>query len=163
MTDQTALPALSTTNACTRRQLISGSAIGLCGLAIASAQTSAPHTATGSAKTNTIVSTRAIHQEEDFKTNPARVYEALLDARQFSAFSGGRAAEIHREVGGAFTIFAGRGPKASIPSPGLNSWNRVPELESLLTTPVSRRNWQSICRVGGSKTIGRRCRNTWLS
>jgi activator of HSP90 ATPase len=107
MTDQTALPALSTTNACTRRQLISGSAIGLCGLAIASAQTSAPDTATGSAKTNTIVATRAIHQEEDFKTNPARVYEALLDARQFSAFSGGRAAEIHREVGGAFTIFAG--------------------------------------------------------
>jgi activator of HSP90 ATPase len=107
MTDQTTLSALSNTHACTRRQLIAGSAIGLCSLAIASAQTNAQNPATGSAKAKTIVATRAIHQEEDFKTNPARIYEALLDARQFSSFSGGRAAEIHREVGGAFSIFAG--------------------------------------------------------
>jgi activator of HSP90 ATPase len=38
---------------------------------------------------------------------PRRIYEALLDAKQFSAFSGGRQAEISRETGGAFSIFAG--------------------------------------------------------
>jgi activator of HSP90 ATPase len=32
---------------------------------------------------------------------------SLLDARQFSAFSGGRAAEIDRTVGGAFSLFTG--------------------------------------------------------
>jgi activator of HSP90 ATPase len=80
----------------TRRQMIAGSAAGLCSLAIAGAQ-----------ETKTIIATRAIHQVEDFKVGPQRIYEALLDSKQFSAFSGGRAAEIHREVGGAFSLFAG--------------------------------------------------------
>jgi activator of HSP90 ATPase len=51
--------------------------------------------------------TRAIHQEEAFKAGPQRIYEALLDAKQFTALSGGRAAEIDRLVGGAFSIFSG--------------------------------------------------------
>src|SRR5260370_30345154 len=102
MTDQTNLRSLFT-NAYTRRQLITGSAIGLCGLPIADGQ----EAATGFAKAKTIIMTRAIHQEEDFKAGPRRIYEALLDAEQFSAFSGGHAAEIHREVGGAFSLFAG--------------------------------------------------------
>src|SRR5438128_609636 len=106
MTDQTNLRALST-KAHTRRQMIAGSAIGLCGLAITDAQADAQGAAPGSAKTQTIIVTRAIHQEEDFKASPQRIYEALLDARQFSAFSGRRAAEIHREVGGAYSLFAG--------------------------------------------------------
>jgi activator of HSP90 ATPase len=76
--------------------MIAGTAVGLGSLAIAGAQ-----------ETKTIITTRAIHQVEDFKAGPQRVYEALLDAKQFSAFSGGRAAEIHREVGGAFSLFAG--------------------------------------------------------
>src|SRR5437016_12747930 len=80
----------------TRRQMIAGSAAGLCSLAIAGAQ-----------ETKTIIVTRAIHQVEDFKASPQRVYEALLDSKQFSAFSGGRTADIHREVGGAFSLFAG--------------------------------------------------------
>ena len=80
----------------TRRQMIAGSAAGLCSLAIAGAQ-----------ETKTIIVTRAIHQVEDFKASPQRVYEALLDSKQFSAFSGGRAADIHREVGGAFSLFTG--------------------------------------------------------
>ena len=101
MMDKPNLSSLSANPAYTRRQMISGSALGLCGLAIANA-----HEPT-SAKAKTIIATRAIHQEEDFMAGPARIYEALLDAKQFSAFSGGRAAEIHREVGGTFTIFAG--------------------------------------------------------
>jgi activator of HSP90 ATPase len=43
----------------------------------------------------------------DFKASPERIYEVLLDAKQFSAFSGGRPAEIDRDVGGAFSLFAG--------------------------------------------------------
>ena len=48
-----------------------------------------------------------IHKEVDFKVSPQRVYEALLDSKQFSAFTGGVPAEIHREVGGAFSCFGG--------------------------------------------------------
>ncbi len=47
-----------------------------------------------------------IHQEVDFDASPARVYEALLDGKKFAAFSG-RPAEIHREAGGAFSLFGG--------------------------------------------------------
>src|SRR5215469_11203035 len=47
-----------------------------------------------------------IRQEIEFKTNPQRVYDALLDAKQFSAFTGAPA-EIDRQVGGAFSCFGG--------------------------------------------------------
>jgi len=100
MTDQMKVFALST-NACTRRQMIAGSAIGIGSPGIAGAQKAE------STKTKTIVATKAIHQEVDFNAAPQRIYEALLDDKQFTAFSGGRAAQIHREVGGAFSLFAG--------------------------------------------------------
>jgi len=48
----------------------------------------------------------AIHQEVDFKGSPQRLYEALLDTKQFSAFSA-MPAGINREVGGAFSLFGG--------------------------------------------------------
>jgi activator of HSP90 ATPase len=48
----------------------------------------------------------AIHQEIEFKASPHRVYEALLDAKQFSAFTGAPA-EIDRQPGGAFSCFGG--------------------------------------------------------
>jgi activator of HSP90 ATPase len=50
---------------------------------------------------------RFIHQEVDFKASPARIYEALLDEQQFSAFSE-ETAQIQREAGGAFKLFGGR-------------------------------------------------------
>jgi activator of HSP90 ATPase len=45
-----------------------------------------------------------IHQEIDFTASPQQLYEALLDSKQFTEFSG-RPAEINREVGGAFSLF----------------------------------------------------------
>lgn len=51
--------------------------------------------------------TAAIHQEIDFKANPKRVYEALIDSRQFSQFTGGAPAEIDARAGGAFSCFGG--------------------------------------------------------
>jgi activator of HSP90 ATPase len=47
-----------------------------------------------------------IHQEVDFQTTPGRIYQALLDAKQFSAFTQARA-EIDARPGGAFTLFGG--------------------------------------------------------
>ena len=44
-----------------------------------------------------------IHQEIDLNASPQKVYEALLDSKQFTEFSG-RAAEINRDVGGAFSL-----------------------------------------------------------
>jgi activator of HSP90 ATPase len=49
----------------------------------------------------------AIHQEVEFMVPPGRVYEALLDAKQFSQFSGGAPAEIDAREGGTFSCFGG--------------------------------------------------------
>ena len=87
--------------------MVAGSAIGLCGLALRSTQGAAQEAATDSAGAEKIIATRAIHQEEDFKADPHRIYEALLDDKQFTTFSGGRVAKIDRTVGGAFSLFSG--------------------------------------------------------
>jgi len=47
-----------------------------------------------------------IHKEIDLNASPRRIYDALLDAKQFSAFSGAPA-EIQREAGAAFSCFGG--------------------------------------------------------
>jgi activator of HSP90 ATPase len=47
-----------------------------------------------------------IHQEIDFNATPRKLYEALLNSKQFAEFSG-RPAEINREIGGAFSLFKG--------------------------------------------------------
>ena len=48
-----------------------------------------------------------IHQEVDFKAPAARIYEILLDAKQFSACTKD-SAEIQPQAGGAFKLFGGR-------------------------------------------------------
>ena len=48
----------------------------------------------------------AIRKETDISASPQRVYEALLDASQFSAATGAPA-EIDRAAGGAFSCFGG--------------------------------------------------------
>jgi activator of HSP90 ATPase len=47
-----------------------------------------------------------LHQEIDIKASRQRIYEALLDSKQFTAFSGAPA-EINREAGGTFSLFGG--------------------------------------------------------
>jgi activator of HSP90 ATPase len=60
----------------------------------------------------------SIHQERVFRASRKRIYDALTDARQFAKIvelsgamqsmpAGSKAAEISREVGGAFSIFGG--------------------------------------------------------
>ena len=106
MIDKPNLPAVSAV-ACTRRHIIAGGAVGLYGLAILGPHVGTEDAASGPATAKSIIVSRAIHQEEDFTAGPGRIYQALLDSKQFTAFSGGRAAEIDRKVGGAFSLFAG--------------------------------------------------------
>ena len=97
----------------TRRQVIVGAAVALGGVALGSVS--------GWADDDLGIShaCAAIHQEVVFKASPKRVYEALVDAKQFSkviAFSaavksgaklGNKPTEISREAGGAFTLYGG--------------------------------------------------------
>jgi activator of HSP90 ATPase len=48
----------------------------------------------------------SLHQEVDLNAVPRKIYEVLLDSKQFSACTG-RTAEIDPKVGGAFTLFGG--------------------------------------------------------
>ena len=48
----------------------------------------------------------SIHQEENFSVPPARVYAALMDEKEFSAFSGAPA-KIGSGEGDAFSLFGG--------------------------------------------------------
>jgi len=88
-----------------RRSLL---CMGFCALTpgFAAADTSISHTA------------ESIHQESIIRASRKRIYDVLLDARQFAKIvelsgamrgtpPGSKAAEISREVGGAFTIFGG--------------------------------------------------------
>lgn len=48
----------------------------------------------------------AIHYEIDFKPSPQRLYDAILDQKQFAAFTG-MPATIDPAAGGAFSMFGG--------------------------------------------------------
>ena len=91
----------------TRRQMITVVAAALGSLAASSKivaqtpQAKAEQPGTGSDSTRT-----SLHQEIELHASPQRLYEALLDARQFAAFSG-ESAQIGREEGSAFSMFGG--------------------------------------------------------
>jgi len=93
-------------NAPTRRQLIVTGAATLAGLTVgarALAQQTMkeePSTGVDGAKTH-------LHQEVDLKASPHRIYEILLDSKQFTAFSG-EPATISSDAGGAFSMFGGK-------------------------------------------------------
>jgi activator of HSP90 ATPase len=96
----------------TRRQAIVGVAIAFSGLAFA------PTEGWAAAEEEISHTAESIHQEVAFKASRTRVYEALLDARQFDKIiqlSGvmqtmhlpEKPSEISREVGGPFALFGG--------------------------------------------------------
>jgi activator of HSP90 ATPase len=110
MSNRTNLEAL--VNGPTRRQAIVGVAIAFGGLALGSTEAS-PGTEEEISHT-----AEAIHQEPAFKASRKRVYEALIDTKQFdqviqlsgvmkSMHLGDKPTEISREVGGAFALFGG--------------------------------------------------------
>jgi activator of HSP90 ATPase len=48
----------------------------------------------------------SLHQEMDLKASPQRIYEVLLDSKQFAACTG-MPAEIDPKAGGVFSLFGG--------------------------------------------------------
>lgn len=91
----------------TRRHLILGGAATASILALnvtrALAQEQMPETqSTGADKART-----SIHQEVEFRATPHRIYDILLDSKQFTTFSS-EAAEISRDAGGLFSLFGGK-------------------------------------------------------
>jgi activator of HSP90 ATPase len=92
----------------TRRQLVTDLAVALGSLATVSvafgkAQQSPPRETPGTAANR---KRTALHQEVHFTASPQRIYEVLLDAKQFAAFTK-MPAEIDPKVGGALSIFGG--------------------------------------------------------
>jgi activator of HSP90 ATPase len=90
----------------TRRRALAGIAVALGGLAVTprlqGQQPEAhevPSAPANQART-------ALHQEVDFKASPSRIYEILLDGKQFAAVTG-MPAEIDPKPGGAFKTFGG--------------------------------------------------------
>jgi activator of HSP90 ATPase len=91
----------------TRRQVIAGVAMAFGGLAAgADAWGKAPQAATEAPSTGADKLRTYLHQEVDFKASPQRIYEVLLDSKQFAAFTG-MPAEIDPKAGGAFSMFGG--------------------------------------------------------
>jgi activator of HSP90 ATPase len=91
----------------TRRQVIAGIATAFGSLAAGSAvwgrtpqQTKEPPGTVANQKRT------SLHQEVDLKASPQRIYEVLLDSKQFTACTG-VPAEIDPKAGGAFSMFGG--------------------------------------------------------
>jgi activator of HSP90 ATPase len=92
----------------TRRRVLSGMAVSFAGLSGAFALgASSPQQAMGQTPATEANKTRtSLHDEVDFKAGPQRIYEILLDSKQFAAFTG-LPAQIDPKEGGAFSMFAG--------------------------------------------------------
>jgi activator of HSP90 ATPase len=88
--------------------MIGGIAVAFGGLAVTSKlwgrppQTMAETQSTGADRALTF-----LHQEVNFKASVQRIYDVLLDSKQFAAFTG-MPAEIDPKAGGAFSLFGER-------------------------------------------------------
>jgi activator of HSP90 ATPase len=91
----------------TRRQIIAGVGMAFGGVAVSrdvwgkARQAATEPQSTGADKLRTF-----LHQEVEIKASPQRIYEVLLDSKQFAAFTG-LPAEIDPQAGGAFSLFGG--------------------------------------------------------
>jgi activator of HSP90 ATPase len=86
----------------TRRQFAGSFAVAVGGLAFPSAL----HGEQQPQPTNSGDTRTALHQEVELAASASRIESALLDAKQFAAFSG-LAATIDPREGGAFSLFGG--------------------------------------------------------
>jgi activator of HSP90 ATPase len=94
----------------TRRKLIAGVVVALGGLAAGSRVWGQPRASQEKMKEAQSSGVEGLltylHQEIDIKASRQSIYDALLDSKQFAAFTGAPA-EINREPGGTFSIFGG--------------------------------------------------------
>jgi len=105
----------------TRRDVVAGVSMGIGSLALGAGSAPAASVSGASVSGAEEISRSAerIHQEVTFKAEPARVYAALTDPRQFQKVvllsgavksgmvSATKPAEIHAVPGGAFSLFGG--------------------------------------------------------
>jgi activator of HSP90 ATPase len=98
----------TSTSTPTRRQVIAGAAMAIGSLAAGSKVLGGTQQQSMKETPGTVAnqSRTSLHQEIDFKTGLQRMYEVLLDSKQFAAFTG-LAAEIDPKAGGAFSMFGG--------------------------------------------------------
>jgi activator of HSP90 ATPase len=90
-----------------RRQLLAGAAATLGVVATSSSLFGkAPQSMTEKPSTGTNATRTSLHQEIDLKVSSQKIYEILLDSKQFAAFTG-MPADISHDAGGAFTMFGG--------------------------------------------------------
>ncbi|HEX3352843.1 MAG TPA: SRPBCC family protein [Terriglobales bacterium] len=95
------------TGAPTRRRLVYGIVAAVGGMVAASssqAQTQPAMTEAQSTGTEGLLT--YLHQEIEVKATSQRIYDALLDSKQFAALTG-LPAEISRDPGGTFSMFGG--------------------------------------------------------
>jgi len=91
----------------TRRQMIAAIGIAFGSVAAGSALWAKSPQAKKEAGSKAAGQTRtSLHQEVAFTASPQRIYEVLLDSKQFAAFTG-LPAEIDPKLGGAFKTFGG--------------------------------------------------------
>ena len=91
----------------TRRQLMAGLAIAVGSLATAPGMKGEIQSAmTEPQSTGAEGLLTYLHQEIEMNVSPQRIYDALLDSKQFAAFTG-MPAEISRDAGGPFSTFGG--------------------------------------------------------
>jgi activator of HSP90 ATPase len=93
----------------TRRQVVTRIGMAFCSLTSVSnafgkapMQTMQERPASAANRTRT-----SLHEDIDINFGPQRIYEVLLDAKQFATFTG-RPAEIEPQPGGAFSLFGGQ-------------------------------------------------------
>jgi activator of HSP90 ATPase len=92
----------------TRRQVVTGAAITIGGMAanlslLGETPQQPPRETPGSSPNSTRTS---LHDEIVVKASPQRIYELLLDSKQFAALTGAPA-QIDPKAGGAFSMFGG--------------------------------------------------------
>jgi activator of HSP90 ATPase len=92
-----------------RRQFVAGIAMGVAALSAPSKGRTQPPQLPGNGTPEGAPNPRrtSLHYQARFKVSPQRVYEALLDPKQFVAFSG-MPAEIDAKEGDAFSLFGGQ-------------------------------------------------------
>ena len=88
----------------TRRQVATGMAMAICGLAWGQGPQPSEQEKPGTSPNQKRTS---LQEEIHLKSNPQRIYAILLDAKQFAAFTGAPA-EIDPKAGGPFSLFAGQ-------------------------------------------------------
>jgi activator of HSP90 ATPase len=101
------IPAAATPHTLSRRRALAGIAVALVGAAAGSrARADGPEAAKGATASPENLKRTAIHQEVDIRASPQRIYDVLMDQKQFASMTG-RTAEIDPKEGGAFSLFGG--------------------------------------------------------